>query len=287
MLPKYSALGIRDNSYTEWHPTASTASSIMSSNNSNRAQADNNLPYAGENELDDDMEYEQLDVPPISKENRRDGKRKGYGYSLASGNMSHSKGDLSLSPLYARSSGGLLSDGRRTSQKVSGQGRDRRNRFPTSLRRGKHSDSSASSKPSTRGGSFQALADGTLDKENALANYEGNMSMAAAAQVVAASGHQGYKNFKKGENVLVPLKLLNIRFEHTEGPLSETTISPVNKYGYPAGKGKTREENKQGPFVYVIAQVESVHFGENAPYYYIKRADTGENQRVDQGKLTI
>ena len=168
MLPKYSALGIRDNSYTEWHPTASTASSIMSSNNSNRAQADNNLPYAGENELDDDMEYEQLDVPPISKENRRDGKRKGYGYSLASGNMSHSKGDLSLSPLYARSSGGLLSDGRRTSQKVSGQGRDRRNRFPTSLRRGKHSDSSASSKPSTRGGSFQALADGTLDKENAL-----------------------------------------------------------------------------------------------------------------------
>lgn len=262
----------------------------MPSNGSNSAEADNDLSYADESELNGDLEYDPLNLRPTRRGrstrwsgDKKDTKTKGY--SLAAGNMHNNNGDVSLSPLYARNSGEVHGDERRSSQtKVSG---GRRIKFPTSLRRGKQSDSSASSKPSARGGSFQALTDSSIDKENALANYEGNPSMFAAAQVVAASGHQGYKNFKKGENVLVTLHLLNLRFEQNGGLLVETTISPVNKYGFPAGKGKTREGNKQGPFVYVIAQVESVHFDEAAPYFFVKRADNNEIQRVDQGRLKI
>jgi class 3 adenylate cyclase len=56
--------------------------------------------------------------------------------------------------------------------------------------------------------------------------------------------------------------------------------SPVNRYGYPPGEGHSSEEQR-GPYHYVYATVTKVHFGENAQYYTVMRADTGTSQRAD------
>lgn len=58
----------------------------------------------------------------------------------------------------------------------------------------------------------------------------------------------------------------------------------VNEYGFPAGEGATPEE-QNGPYLYVLAKVKKVHFGENAEYYTVTRADTGHDQRADRGEL--
>ena len=58
------------------------------------------------------------------------------------------------------------------------------------------------------------------------------------------------------------------------------TIEPVNKYGYPKGKGYN-ELQKKGPHVYVLATVKKVHFDETARYYTVERADTNTEQRAD------
>ena len=58
------------------------------------------------------------------------------------------------------------------------------------------------------------------------------------------------------------------------------TIEPVNKYGYPKGKGYN-EHQKKGPHVYVLATVKKVHFDETARYYTVERADTKTEQRAD------
>lgn len=57
----------------------------------------------------------------------------------------------------------------------------------------------------------------------------------------------------------------------------------VNRYGFPPGQGVTPEEQR-GPYVYVLATVVKVHFEEDAEYYTVKRADTGVDQRADDGK---
>ena len=63
----------------------------------------------------------------------------------------------------------------------------------------------------------------------------------------------------------------------------ENSITLVNRYGFPEYgiSGATTSEERRGPYIYLIAQVTSVHFGEDAQYYTVKRGDNHENQRAD------
>eukprot|EP00579_Thalassiosira_antarctica_P004101 CAMPEP_0201907572 /NCGR_PEP_ID=MMETSP0902-20130614/57597_1 /ASSEMBLY_ACC=CAM_ASM_000551 /TAXON_ID=420261 /ORGANISM="Thalassiosira antarctica, Strain CCMP982" /LENGTH=146 /DNA_ID=CAMNT_0048441727 /DNA_START=15 /DNA_END=452 /DNA_ORIENTATION=+ len=62
----------------------------------------------------------------------------------------------------------------------------------------------------------------------------------------------------------------------------ENTINLVNRYGFPEWGGRaTTSEERRGPYFYLLAQVMSVHFGEDARYYTVQREDTMEDQRAD------
>jgi hypothetical protein len=63
-------------------------------------------------------------------------------------------------------------------------------------------------------------------------------------------------------------------------------VAPVNKLGFPVGKGDTDEERK-GPYVYVLSTVRKVHFEEDARYYTVTREDNGRDQRADTGEYMI
>ena len=58
----------------------------------------------------------------------------------------------------------------------------------------------------------------------------------------------------------------------------------VNRHGFPEGGGDTAEEQK-GPYIYVLATVRRIHYGENAQYYTVQRADAGGEQRADAGEF--
>ena len=57
----------------------------------------------------------------------------------------------------------------------------------------------------------------------------------------------------------------------------------VNRHGFPDGQGDNAEERK-GPYIYALATVKRIHFGENQQYYTVQRADPGGEQRADAGK---
>ena len=60
----------------------------------------------------------------------------------------------------------------------------------------------------------------------------------------------------------------------------------VNRYGFPDGQGDSAEERK-GPYIYALATVRRIHFGENQQYYTVQRADHGGEQRADAGKSSV
>jgi hypothetical protein len=94
-------------------------------------------------------------------------------------------------------------------------------------------------------------------------------SAAAAASIVAASAHgsvtKGRQHVQFGTDdwVLVLLNLLNIMNQTDDR--SCFTVDPVNAFGFPAGEG-TSEEERQGPFSYVLCVVREVHFDEDERY---------------------
>ena len=110
-------------------------------------------------------------------------------------------------------------------------------------------------------------------------------SVFAAASVVAQSAataakRAGHVQFNVDDPVLCMLTLLNVT---NPGDDNETfTVAPVNIHGYPPGEGKTEEE-RQGPYVFVLATVKKVHFDEDERYYFVVRADNGTEQRADTG----
>jgi hypothetical protein len=57
----------------------------------------------------------------------------------------------------------------------------------------------------------------------------------------------------------------------------------VNRFGFPEWNvGMTiSTEQRQGPYIYVLAKVVSVHFGEDAQEYTVQREDNMEYQRAD------
>jgi hypothetical protein len=98
------------------------------------------------------------------------------------------------------------------------------------------------------------------------------------------------KRFRRGDNVLVALKLMDLSVdglvmveEASSSRKRLTTTNPVNKYGFPPGEGIT-EEHKKGPYEYVLATVKSIHFGEDAIYYVVERFDNKHCQRAERGK---
>ena len=60
----------------------------------------------------------------------------------------------------------------------------------------------------------------------------------------------------------------------------------VNRHGFPDGQGDNAEERK-GPYIYALATVKRIHFGENQQYYTVQRADPGGEQRADAGKSSV
>ena len=79
-----------------------------------------------------------------------------------------------------------------------------------------------------------------------------------------------YRRYRVGEHVLICC--------------NSHWATLVNRYGFPPGEGTTAEE-QNGPYSFVMATIQTVHFDEFAEYYTIKRADTGGEQRADTGTL--
>ena len=132
---------------------------------------------------------------------------------------------------------------------------------------------------------------GSLDNAiDTLRNQDSNSeweNVAAAVTVVAASeaGASASKSqhnikFAVNDAVLVFLTLLNVT--NMEDPKDTFTVAPVNKYGFPAGDGRTESE-KSGPYTFVLCRVTHVHFDEDDRYYTVERSDTGTQQRADSG----
>jgi hypothetical protein len=86
--------------------------------------------------------------------------------------------------------------------------------------------------------------------------------VAASAQASAGKGRQ-HVQFGTDDWVLVLLNLLNIM--NRTDDRSCLTVDPVNAFGYPAGEGRTEDE-RQGPYSYVLCAVREVHFDEDERY---------------------
>jgi len=92
---------------------------------------------------------------------------------------------------------------------------------------------------------------------------------------ITGSAFTNRKYRKKGEKVLVNLDP-ELKYE--------TTAVPVNRSGFPKGKGK-HDEEKKGPYTFVLATVDAVHFGDDAVYYSVRREDTKEICRAERDCL--
>jgi hypothetical protein len=120
-------------------------------------------------------------------------------------------------------------------------------------------------------------------KKNSKSEWE---NVAAAVAIVQESEKRPtststrHNQFAVGDTVLVYLTLLNVT--NGEDAKDAFTVSAVNKFGYPEGEGRTEDE-KKGPYLYVLATVKQLHFEEDDRYYTVIRADTGSEQRADSG----
>jgi hypothetical protein len=98
------------------------------------------------------------------------------------------------------------------------------------------------------------------------------------------------RRIRRGDNVLVAFKLMDsctdgmmVTEERSSTQQCLTVSKPVNQYGFPQGEGIV-EEQKRGPYDYVLATVKSIHFGEDAIYYVVERFDNKACQRAQRGK---
>ena len=90
-----------------------------------------------------------------------------------------------------------------------------------------------------------------------------------------------HRRYAVGEYVLISNH--NITVGASTLILNASSKNLVNRYGFPewdVGMYKTSEQ-RRGPYLYVLAKVASVHFGEDAQYYTVRREDTQDYQRAD------
>ena len=128
-----------------------------------------------------------------------------------------------------------------------------------------------------------AAADDSKHKNNQQSNFG-----AVGMTTVRSRPTMCYRRYAVGEYVLISNH--NIAVGGGGGTSASTLINPtnsnnnlVNRYGFPewdVGMYKTFEQ-RRGPYLFVLAKVVSVHFGEDAQYYTVRREDTMENQRAD------
>jgi hypothetical protein len=126
--------------------------------------------------------------------------------------------------------------------------------------------------------SSRHLADSIVNKSMALARLTSgasNMKDDAEKAVLQSQPRQNiYRGYVVGDSVLVSID----HHPYSRG------VSLVNKLGYPYGAGTTEEE-KRGPYVYVLAKVKRVHFEEYSVYYTVTREDTGADMRGEAGTI--
>jgi hypothetical protein len=127
--------------------------------------------------------------------------------------------------------------------------------------------------------SSRHLADSIVNKSMALARMTSRASSmeedAATAVLQSQQPKRNiYRGYVVGDNVLVSID----HHPYSRG------VSLVNKLGYPYGAGTTEEE-KRGPYVYVLAKVKRVHFEEYSVYYTVTREDTGAEMRGEAGTV--
>ena len=94
------------------------------------------------------------------------------------------------------------------------------------------------------------------------------------------------QRFNQGEKVLVKINFNKslVNESHAAAVTAKMTASPVNKFGYPKGYSWKNDE-KYGPYIYVLATVKYIHFDQDSWYYTVTRADTGTCQRADIGEF--
>jgi hypothetical protein len=153
--------------------------------------------------------------------------------------------------------------------------------------------------PGRRRQDTSSMPDGKpLDQDTALGMAFGGASnqfdnMVAAAAVVsgsvAASDFRTQRRYNVGDYALVVGHVAPKRIDEDDtydyqylDPIQKQKLiyNPVNKYGFPPGKGGTEEELRP-PYVYVLAKVTKVHFEEDARYYTVIREDNQLEQRAD------
>lgn len=111
-------------------------------------------------------------------------------------------------------------------------------------------------------------------------NVAAAVTIVAASEKASANSTSRHRKFAVNDTVLVLLTLLNVT--NVEDPKDTFTVAPVNRYGFPQGEGRTEDE-KGGPYTFVLAAIKHVHFDEDDRYYTVVRADTGTEQRADSG----
>jgi hypothetical protein len=93
-----------------------------------------------------------------------------------------------------------------------------------------------------------------------------------------------------GEYVLISNQICELHssgasikvFEHQQQQQQQQQRMMLNKFGYPEPlESASLDTQKQGPFNYILATVVSVHYGEDAQYYTVRREDNRQNQRAD------
>jgi len=98
------------------------------------------------------------------------------------------------------------------------------------------------------------------------------------------SGHRGPKGAARSGETLPCTAAASRRYKVGDNVLVRNAQSKwanlVNRYGFPPGHGETPEE-RRGPYMYVLATVQQMHFEEIHPYYTVTRCDTGGDQRAD------
>jgi hypothetical protein len=135
----------------------------------------------------------------------------------------------------------------------------------------------------TRKKSNKGNTSGNQDLMGAVERLEGEggwADAAAAAAVVAATTQPSRKDaqqFGRDDQVLGMLTLLNMS-NHIDDPLDFTT-RPVNIHGYPEGEGESDDE-REGPYSYVLCSIVRVHFDEDERYYTVLRGDSSGEQKA-------
>ena len=97
-----------------------------------------------------------------------------------------------------------------------------------------------------------------------------------------------------GEYVLISNQICELHSSSSEGASinvfdqqqqqQQQRMMMLNKFGYPEPHelaSSLVDVQKQGPYNYILATVVSVHYGEDAQYYTVRREDNRQNQRAD------